>query len=199
MSPVRLRSFRNSWYRPGRSIFWQLGWFFLGLPLLRSSLIPSSAFRVRILRLFGATIGDGVVIKPGVRVKYPWRLAVGDACWLGEDCWIDNLADVCIGNNVCVSQGTYFCTGNHDWTDSSFGLIVKPITLQDGSWAGAKAILAPGVTLGECAIASAGSVVTKNIPPYEIHGGNPAVFLKQRHVESQRLNFEFSIEEQVAS
>ena len=199
MSPVRLRSFRNSWYCPGRSIFWQLGWFFLGLPLLRSSLIPSSAFRVRILRLFGATIGDGVVIKPGVRVKYPWRLAVGDACWLGEDCWIDNLADVCIGNNVCVSQGTYFCTGNHDWTDSSFGLIVKPITLQDGSWAGAKAILAPGVTLGECAIASAGSVVTKNIPPYEIHGGNPAVFLKQRHVESQRLNFEFSIEEQVAS
>ncbi|MBV9306568.1 MAG: hypothetical protein JOZ45_10530 [Acidobacteriaceae bacterium] len=100
---------------------------------------------------------------------------------------------------MCVSQGTYFCTGNHDWTDSSFGLIVKPITLQDGSWAGAKAILAPGVTLGECAIASAGSVVTKNIPPYEIHGGNPAVFLKQRHVESQRLNFEFSIEEQVAS
>src|SRR5437660_5606511 len=108
MNPVRLHNFDNSWYQPGRSLLYQLAWFFIGLPLLRSSVIPSSSFRVRLLRIFGATVGNGVVIKPGVRVKYPWRLTVGDHCWLGEDCWIDNLADVRLGNNVCVSQGAYF-------------------------------------------------------------------------------------------
>ena len=198
MNPVRLRSFSNSWYQPGRSLLYQLAWFFVGLPLLRSALLPSSSLRVRLLRLFGATVGNGVVIKPGVRVKYPWRLIVGDDCWLGEDCWIDNLADVRLGSNVCVSQGAYFCTGNHDWTDPSFGLVVKSIVLQDGSWAGAKAVLAPGVTLGECAIA-AGSVVTKDIPPFEIHAGNPAVFVKQRRVGAQWLDREFQVSERVAS
>lgn len=199
MNPVRLRSFDNSWYQPGRSLLHQLAWFFVGLPLLRSGFIPFSSFRVVLLRLFGATVGSGVIIKPGVRVKYPWRLTVGDHCWLGEDCWIDNLADVRLGSNVCVSQGTYFCTGNHDWTDPSFGLLVKPIVLHDGSWAGAKAVLTPGVTLGECAIAAAGSVVTKDIPPYEIHAGNPAAFVKQRRVGSQQFKEEVSISERVAS
>ena len=199
MNPVRLRSFDNSWYQPGRSLLYQLAWFFVGLPLLRSALLPSSSLRVKLLRFFGAEIGHGVVIKPGVRVKYPWRLSIGDDCWLGEDCWIDNLADVRLGNNVCVSQGAYFCTGNHDWTDPSFSLIVKPIVLQDGAWAGAKAVLAPGVTLGECAIASAGSVVTKDIPSFEIHGGNPAAFLKQRRVGARQFEREFEISERVAS
>ena len=199
MNPVRLRNFNNSWYGPGRSLLYQLAWFFLGLPLLRSALVPSSSFRVRLLRLFGAKVGSGVVIKPGVRVKYPWRLSIGDDCWLGEDCWIDNLADVRLGSDVCVSQGAYFCTGNHNWTDPSFGLIVKSIVLRDGSWAGARAVLAPGVTLGECAIASAGSVVTKDIPPFEIHAGNPAAFVKQRRVGAQRLDMELEISERVAS
>jgi putative colanic acid biosynthesis acetyltransferase WcaF len=199
MNPVRLQSFDNSWYRPGRSLLCQLAWFFVGLPLLRSGLIPSSSFRVRLLRLFGAKVGSGVVIKPGVRVKYPWRLTVGNHCWLGEDCWIDNLADIRLGNNVCVSQGVYFCTGNHDWTDPAFGLIVKSIVMHDGSWAGAKAVLVPGVTVGECAIAAAGSVVMKDIPPFEIHAGNPAIFVKERRVGAQRLDRELPMSERVAS
>ena len=199
MNPVRLQNFDSSWYQPGRSLLYQLAWFFLGLPLLKSSLLPFSSFRVRLLRLFGATVGEGVVIKPGVRVKYPWRLTIGNHCWLGEDCWIDNLADVRLGNNVCVSQGAYFCTGNHDWTDPSFSLLVKPIVLHDGSWAGAKTVLAPGVVLGECAIVAAGSVVTKDIPPFEIHGGNPAVFVKQRRIGARQSNKEFQVSKRVAS
>jgi putative colanic acid biosynthesis acetyltransferase WcaF len=121
-----------------------------------------------------------LVIKPGVRVKYPWFLEVGDHCWIGEDCWIDNLAPVQLGSHVCLSQGVYLCTGNHDWTDPHFGLLVKPIVLLDGSWAGAKSILCPGVELGEGAIAAAGSVVIRNIPPWEIHSGNPATLTKKR-------------------
>ena len=179
-SPVQLSKFNNGWYSPGRPRIVQALWFFLGGPLVQCSLMPSSAPRSWLLRLFGARIGYGVVLKPGVRVKYPWRLSVGDDSWLGEDCWIDNLADVTIGSNVCVSQGAYFCTGNHDWSDLAFGLVVKPIGLHDGAWVGAKAVLCPGVEVGECAVAAAGSVVAKSIPPYEIHAGNPARFVRRR-------------------
>ena len=180
--PVDLSRFNNSWYRPGRSKLTQAAWFFLGLPILRSSMIPSSGLRVRLLRLFGASIGTGVVIKPGVRIKYPWLLTIGNHSWLGEDCWIDNLAPVRIGSNACLSQGSYLCTGNHDWSDPAFGLIVKPITLADGSWVGAKAVICPGVDLGVEAIAAAGSVVVKSIPAGEIHAGNPAEFVRRREL-----------------
>lgn len=184
MSEVHLQTFDNSWYHPGRSKIWQLAWFFLGLPALRSALNPSSSFRVHLLRFFGASIGHRTVIKPGVRVKYPWHLSVGNDCWIGEDCWIDNLTAVKLGSDVCVSQGVYFCTGNHDWTAPSFGLITSGIVLEDGAWAGAKAVLAPGITIGTCGIAAAGSVVTRSIPPYEIHAGNPASFVKERRIRS---------------
>jgi len=129
---VRLSSYDNLSYRPGRSRFWQALWFFLGLPLLRCALIPSSSFRAALLRLFGAQIGRGAVIKPGLRVKYPWLFTAGDHCWLGEDAWIDNLAPVSLGANVCISQGAYLCTGNHDWRDPAFRLSVLPIHLRGG-------------------------------------------------------------------
>lgn len=182
MSKVQLAQFDNSWYQPGRSRWWQAAWFFLGLPVLRFSAIPFSGMRVALLRCFGASIGEGAVIKPGTRVKYPWRFRAGDNCWLGEDCWIDNLAPVELGDDVCISQGAYLCTGNHDWSDPAFGLILSSITLGNGSWVGARALLAPGVSLGDSAVAAAGSIVTKSIPAGEIHAGNPAVFARRRSI-----------------
>jgi putative colanic acid biosynthesis acetyltransferase WcaF len=184
MTQISLRNYDNSWYHPGRSAIWRMSWFFLGLPILRSLWIPSSSLRVHLLRLFGARIGERVVVKPGVSVKYPWHLIVGDDSWIGERCWIDNLTTVRIGTNVCLSQGAYLCTGNHDWKDPSFRLMVAPIQLYDGSWAGAMCVLTPGVVLEEGAIAAAGSVVIGNIPTCEIHAGNPAVFVKKRHIET---------------
>ena len=184
MGAVKLKNYDNSWYRPGRSLIWRSAWLFLGLPLLRCSLLPSSALRISLLRLFGARIGQRVVMRHNVNVKYPWHLEIGDDCWIGEECWIDNLTTVQIGSDVCLSQGCYFCTGNHDWTDPAFGLIVKPIYIQDGAWVGAKALLSPGVVLGEGAIAGAGSVVTRDIPSFEVHTGNPASFSRQRHIRS---------------
>jgi len=186
---VRLSSYDNLSYRPGRSRFWQALWFFLGLPLLRCAWIPFSSFRAALLRLFGAQIGRGVVIKPGFRVKYPWLFTAGDHCWLGEDAWIDNLAPVSLGANVCISQGAYLCTGNHDWRDPAFRLSVLPIHLGDGSWVGARATVAPGVSLGALAVAAIGSVVLHDIPAGEIHGGNPAAFRKHRLVLNPETTF----------
>jgi len=184
---VDLSSYRHT-YRPGRSTFVCALWFFLGLPLLRCGLIPSSKFRVRLLRLFGARVGAGLIVKPGVRVKYPWLLRTGDHCWIGEDAWIDNLAPVCLGSSVCISQAAYFCTGNHDWTDPAFGLMVGSITVGDGAWIGARALVGPGTVVGEGAVLAAGAVATRRITPYSIYSGNPAVMVGTRKLRPNSLS-----------
>lgn len=182
MRPIQLSTYDNSWYRPGASVLKRAAWFFLGQPIVRSSWIPSSSLRTGLLRAFGARIGKGVVIKPAVDIKYPWHLVVGDHCWIGERCWIDNLTTVRLGDNVCISQGAYLCTGNHDWSDPGFGLMIAPIQLGDGAWAGAKCVLLPGVVLGAGAVAAAGSVVSGVVPDFEIHAGNPARLVRRRGV-----------------
>lgn len=182
MATVALSAFSSRGYTPGRSRLMQAIWFFIGAPLLRCHLIPISAVRRAILTAFGATIGRGLVIKPGVRVKYPWLLQVGNHCWIGEDCWIDNIAPTVLSDDVCISQGVYVCTGNHDWSDPAFRLMVQPVRFEKGSWVGAKAVVGPGTTIGECAVVTAGSVVNGSVPPYEIHAGNPARFVRKREI-----------------
>lgn len=184
MSGVQLGRYDNSWFHPGGTPLRRALWFLVGLPMLRSHVVPFSGLRVRLLRLFGARIGRGVVVKTGVNVKYPWHLEVGNDTWLGEDCWIDCLTTVRIGSNCCVSQGAYLCTGNHDWSDPAFGLMIAPVTMGDGSWAGARSVLLPGSVLGEGAVAGAGAVVGGTVPPYEIHAGNPAVFVRKRRLRT---------------
>ena len=136
------------------------------------------------LRLFGARIGKSVYVKPGVRVKFPWFLTVGDYCWIGEDAWIDNLAEVRIGANVCVSQGAYLCTGNHDWSTSNMKLFRRPIALEEGCWVGARATVCPGVTVGEGAVLSVGSVAVRDVPPWEVWAGHPAIYVRERVIRS---------------
>jgi putative colanic acid biosynthesis acetyltransferase WcaF len=167
----------------GRPLLVEALWYFCGLPLLRSQLITSSPFRRWLLRVFGARIGKHVHIKPGLRVKFPWYLEVGDYTWLGEDLWIDNLAQVTIGAHCCLSQGAYLCTGNHDWSTPNMRLFRKPIRCEQGSWVGARTLVCAGVTLGAGAIAAAGSVITTDLPPMEVHAGNPARFVRPRELK----------------
>jgi len=166
----------------GAPLLVEAAWYFCGLPLLRSHWITSSSFRSRLLRLFGAKIGKGVYIKPGLRVKFPWYFDVGDHTWLGEDLWVDNLAQVTIGPHCCISQGAYLCTGNHDWSAPDMRLFRKPIRCERGSWVGARSVVCPGVTLRAGAIAAAGSVITRDIPTMEVHAGNPAGFVRRREL-----------------
>lgn len=138
-----------------------------------------SAWRVAWLRLFGARIGHGVVIRGNVNVTFPWRVVVGDHVWLGEEVTILSLATVTIESNVCVSQRAFLCTGSHNFSASSFDLRTKPITLRAGCWVAAQAFIAPGVEVGSGSMVSAGGVVIENVPPKTIVRGNPATVVKQ--------------------
>jgi putative colanic acid biosynthesis acetyltransferase WcaF len=179
---VDLSTFNNSWYNPGRGFFIRILWHFVNAVFLQSPLNPSSRLKVSILRLFGACIGTGVILKPSINVKYPWNLTIGDYSWIGENAWLDSLAPITIGSSACISQGVYLCTGNHDWSDPAFGLIVKPIVIEDGAWVGARATVLPGVTVKSHSIVAAGTVIAIDTEPYMIYAGNPAVAVKERKI-----------------
>lgn len=174
-----LSSFNNSWYKPGSKAKRAL-WYFINLIFLKNAWNPSSAIKIFWLKAFGAKIGKGVVIKPNVNIKYPWKLTIGNHCWIGEKVWIDNLAQVTLEDNVCISQGAFLECGNHNYKKTTFNLIVRPITLKEGSWVGAMSRVAPGVTLESHAILTMGSTATKNLEAYKIYSGNPATFVKGR-------------------
>lgn len=177
---MRLDNYNIGNYHPGAPYWKQLLWYFVGFPIVYNRWFPISALKVLVLRLFGAQIGQGVRIKPGVKVKFPWRLTIGDYVWIGEDTWIDNLAHVTIDSHVCLSQGVYLCTGNHDWNHPRFQLMIAPIHIQESSWISAKAIIGPGITIGSGAVLTLGGVTTQSLEPMTIYGGNPAKSIKQR-------------------
>lgn len=167
-------------WRPGASWLVCTLWFCAGAPLLSIRWLPGSAWRVRLLRAFGARIGGGCRLKPGLRVKFPWRLQVGNCCWLAEDAWLDNLALITLGDRVCLSQGVYLCTGNHNFRSSDFDLLLGPITIGDDAWIAARAVLAPNADIGTGAVVSLGAVVSGAVPDGAIMRGNPAVVVGYR-------------------
>ncbi len=177
---VDLSSYDNRWYSPGRSHFVRALWYFVSLLIFESGWFPLGGPKRWLLRRFGARIGRGLVIKPQVWIKYPWRLVTGDHCWIGQGVWIDNLADVRLGSHVCVSQQVYICTGSHDYRKPSFDLITRPVELGDGAWLGARALILAGVSVGTNAVVAAGSIVTKDVPAAAVVAGNPARPLASR-------------------
>ena len=123
------------------------------------------------------------MIKPNVKITFPWKLTLGDHVWLGEECWLLNLAPITLEDSVCISQRAFLCTGNHNYKSPSFDLITKPIQVERGAWIGAGAFVGPGVSVGSHAVLAAGSVATKDLEPYGIYQGNPAVRVRERVFE----------------
>jgi len=186
MNDVSRRRVDNASYRTtiniGASLGKQMIWYLVNIIFFKNPFNIFSALKVRMLRLFGAELGRGVVIKPSVNIKFPWKLRMGDHSWIGEDVWIDNLSDVLIGSNVNLSQGCLLLTGTHDHTKTSFDFQSHPIVLEDGVWIGAKAVVYGGVICRTHSILGIGSVAEKELDPYTIYKGNPAVPVLKRVV-----------------
>lgn len=169
-----LSSFSNPDFDRGAPFWKEAAWMFVSAMFFRHELSLWNGAKVWWLRRFGAQVGRGVLIKPSVQVKFPWKLSIGDHSWIGEGVWIDNLERVEIGANVCISQGALLLTGNHDYRKPSFDLIVKPIVLEEGVWIGARAVVCPGVTARSHAVLSVGSVATRDLDAYGVYQGVPA-------------------------
>jgi putative colanic acid biosynthesis acetyltransferase WcaF len=181
---LSLDQYNNDWYKKeiGASGFKRVCWYFTNVIFFINPLNPSSSLKKLLLRFFGAKIGKAVLLKPGLNIKYPWKLVIGDYSWIGEKVWIDNLAAVEIGAHVCVSQGAMLLTGNHDYTKTSFDLMVSKIILEDGVWIGARSLVCPGVVCATHSVLAAQSVASKNLEAYSIYQGDPAIFVKERKI-----------------
>jgi len=164
----------------GRSAFTVQLWWVVQATLFRCS--PQFAYRFRawLLRAFGAQVGQGVVIRPTVTVSYPWKVSIGDYAWVGDDAVLYSLGEIEIGANAVVSQRSYLCAADHDYTLVDFPIRSRKITIGAQAWLAADVFVAPGVTIGKGSVIGARSSVFKDMPAGMVCFGYPCVPVKPR-------------------
>jgi putative colanic acid biosynthesis acetyltransferase WcaF len=157
---------RAAWDKPKGQIYL---WAIVELLLINNAWQVSSSVRVRALRLFGAEIGAGVVFRPRTRVKFPWKLHIGDRSWIGEGVWFHNQDHVFIGSDVVLSQDTFLTTGSHAHR-RDMALITRPIIVRDGAWVTSRCIVLGGSDIGSSALIEPGATVSGVVPANTIWG-----------------------------
>ncbi|MFW6358597.1 MAG: hormogonium polysaccharide biosynthesis acetyltransferase HpsU [Chroococcales cyanobacterium] len=170
---VDLRQYDQSWFDRGRPGWFILLWWLVQAIAFPLSLHSAHRFRCAILRLFGAKIGQGVMIRPTARFTYPWKVEIGDYSWIGDDVVFYSLDNIFIGSHSVISQECYLCTGSHDMQDKTFNLITRPIKIGNGVWVAADCFIGPDVHIGANAVIGARSTVFKDIPAEQVAWGNP--------------------------
>ncbi|MBQ0943120.1 WcaF family extracellular polysaccharide biosynthesis acetyltransferase [Ideonella sp. 4Y16] len=175
-----LEAFRMPEGFRGRSAFGVQLWWLCEALLFKTSPQFMYGFRVVLLRLFGARVGKRVVIRPNVTVTYPWKLIIEDDVWIGDNVTLYTLGEITIRSNTIVSQGSYICAADHDYTKTNFPIRIRPIAIESGVWIGARVFVCPGVNICSGAVIGAGSVVTKSVLRAGVYAGNPCRFVKER-------------------
>lgn len=162
-----LSAFTGAGYDIGRGKVVQALWLFVSGAVFVRWWCPAIV-RALILRLFGARIGDGVLVRHRVRVHWPWKLSIGDNTWIGEGAWLLNLEPIIIGANVCISQEAFLCTGSHKRRSPTFEFDNAQIRIEDGAWIAARAQIMRGVTVHSNALVGAACLVIKDVPPNSV-------------------------------
>lgn len=161
---------RAAWDRPAWVVYL---WAVCELLFVTNPWQISSSLRIRVLRAFGADIGSGVVFRPRTRVKFPWKLHIGDRSWIGEGVWFHNQADIVVGHDCVISQDTFLTTGSHAHR-RDMALITRPISIEPGVWVTSRCVVLGGSVIRQCALVRPMSLVAgEQIPAGEIWGGNP--------------------------
>lgn len=163
-----------------KRILWNLSYWILFRPF---DLRFFAGWRNFVLRLFGAEIGYKANIYASVKIWAPWNLEIGDFSSMGPEVDCYNQGKIIIGNQTIISQKCYLCASSHDHTISNFPLFLKPITIDDQVWIAADAFIGPGVYIGEGAVVGARSAVFKKVNAWNVVGGNPARFIKNRKMK----------------
>lgn len=142
-----------------------------------------NGWRVFLLKCFGLKCHGHVGVYPSVKVWCPWNVEMGSYVAVDDEVNLYSAAKITIGTKVAISREAFICTASHDITKPNRPLVTAPIKIEDGVWIGARAILLPGVTIGEGAVVAAGAVVTKDVAPWTVVGGNPARVIKTRELK----------------
>lgn len=158
----------------------RLLWAIVEITLFRFSPKPMHKWRSLILSCFGAKIGKGVHVYPGVKIWAPWNLELADECGIANGAILYSQDKIIIGKRSVISQGTHLVTGSHDYTQRGFPLTTKPIFIGENTWIAAEAFVHPGITIADGCIIGARSVVTKDMPAWTVCAGHPCKPIKPR-------------------
>jgi putative colanic acid biosynthesis acetyltransferase WcaF len=170
---IDLRLYDQSWFDRGKPGWFILLWWLVQAIAFPLSLHNAHGFRCWLLRLFGAKIGKGVLIRPTARFTYPWKIEIGDYSWIGDDVVLYSLDRITIGTQCVISQKSYLCTGSHDFRDVAFNLVTAPIVIGNGVWIAADCFIGCGVKIGANAAIGARSSVFSDIPEQQVAWGTP--------------------------
>ncbi len=165
-------------------------WGITALLLFRYSPKPLHSWRSFLLRCFGAKVGNGVHVYPGVKIWAPWNLELDDECGIANGAILYSQGKITIGKRAVVSQGSHLCAGTHDYTLPGFPLITRPIFISDHAWVAAESFIHPGVTIGEGCVVGARSVVTKDMPAWMVCAGHPCKPLKERIINEGKIQLD---------
>lgn len=147
---------REAWDKPSWVVYL---WGACELLFITNPWQISNRFRVLVLRAFGAEIGTGVIMRPRIRVKFPWKLHIGNDSWIGEGVWFHNQDHIYVGHDVCISQETMLTTGSHAYK-KDMALITKPITIEPGAWITSRCMILGGSQIGRNAVVRPMTVVS---------------------------------------
>ncbi len=175
---MKLDTFNNQSYQRGANCLKEALWIVTKIIFFQSALPWPSFLKCILLRIFGADVGCGVVIRPRVNITMPWRVQIGDFTWLGEGTTILSLDTVRIGSHVCISQEAYLCTGSHDYRKETFDLLTRPIMIEDEVWVAARTFISPGSHIHSHSVVQACSLVRGELSSRGLYGGNPCVKIK---------------------